>query len=180
MRHTLLPDHERAALRREYRIRALVVFLFVLSVAGLIGIASLFPAFVSASSEERRQIDAFASLKKGGEDADAALAKSSLASDSVLLGALSADAGAPAFSRLIDRVVSVRGPVALSSVSAVRGTDGSFAFVVQGVAPTRELLLSFQSRLEGIAPGTKVDLPISELAASTDIRFSLQITQTPQ
>ena len=50
--------------------------------------------------------------------------------------------------------------------------------VVQGIAPTREALVSYKNRLEGLTIGNKVELPISELAKSKDIRFSLRFTRT--
>ena len=53
MYHTLLPLVERNALRREYRMRAGIVLCFMVSVAFLIGIVSLFPAYIRVMSEER-------------------------------------------------------------------------------------------------------------------------------
>ncbi len=46
-----------------------------------------------------------------------------------------------------------------------------------GLAPTRDGLISFENRLKDIAPGTAVDLPYDELAASTNIQFSISLVE---
>ena len=177
MQHTLLPTAERKALRREYRIRAAIVLCFALSAAGVIGLVSLFPSFIRATLEERSSTTMLASLKKGTASASASQIQSDLATENVLLGALPS-ADAIRLSAVISDVVSARGSNSISSLSVTRSGTSTMDILVQGIAPTRDGLLAYESRIQSIAPGTKVDLPIDELAKSANIRFSLRVLET--
>ena len=177
MHHTLLPIPERKALRLEYRIRALIVLCFMASLAGLIGIAALFPAFMRASAEERTQLDTVASLQKDKKDSGVSQIEAELSADNVLLKGI---AGAPderRLSSIIASLVSARGSLTMSSISVSRLTGNGFSIVIQGISPTRDDLVAFKGRLEAMAPGNKVVLPVSELAKNTDVQFSIQLTE---
>ena len=177
MHHTLLPIPERKALRTEYRIRVLVVLCFMLSLAGLIGIAALFPAFVRASSEEHSQFDTVASLQKDKKDSGVSQIEAELSADSALLKGLATAPQGARLSSVIEGLVGSRGTLQFTSLAVSRAAGG-FSVVIQGLAPTRDALLAFKSRLEAMAPGNKVTLPISELAKSADIQFSIQLTES--
>ena len=173
MRHTLLPYPARRALRKEYRIRALVVLCFMLSCAGVIGIGSLFPGFIHAISEERSQINTIASLQEGKKDSGILEIEKELAEDATLLSALLSLTPHDDMSKRIAKIAEIRGVVDITSISMERSGTTSVAYIIQGLAPTRDSLLSFKTRLEQLVPGGTVELPISELAKSTDVQFSL-------
>lgn len=177
MQHTLLPLQERKTLRREYRLRVAIVLCFMLAFAGLIGIVSLFPAYISMSIKERSELEAVAALKKQKDDSGMADIEGTLKADAGLLNAALPLSGGVAPSSVVESVVSASGPVRITSLTVEQGDDLAFNVGIQGVAPDRDALLAFQNRLEALAPGNKAVLPISELAKNSNIPFSIQLTE---
>ncbi|MBP6858511.1 MAG: hypothetical protein KBC33_01615 [Candidatus Pacebacteria bacterium] len=149
----------------------------MLSVVGVIGIGSLFPAYVKVSFEERGQ----AALLQGdmGGQASGGIAEMTreLQEDTMLMRELSRTLGGQRPSTLVKDVVSARGSVKIQSIVVSDISTTSAVMVIQGVAATRESLVSFKTRLENMSVGNKVELPISELAKSKDIPFSLRFTR---
>ncbi len=175
MRHTFLPNSERTQIYREYSVRVVAIFSVAIAVAVAVGAAALFPAFMRASTVERSALDAIAA-GKAGSPSDAQVMQDELSADGKLLAALSGSRSASRLSNALRQIALVRSRVSLSAISVARADAGSVDAVLQGTAPTRDELLSFKARLEGIAPGAVVDLPLSQLAQSTDISFSLHLT----
>jgi hypothetical protein len=177
MQHTLLPTPERVALRREYHVRVWIIALFAVSVAGTIGVAALFPAYIRGSLEERLQLGAIAALEKDKSASGIGNVEQELAADKILLAALAESSDRELLSTEISNLLALRGTVKLSAISANRKEDESVELTLQGIAPTRESLLSFKARIENLTPGTSVTLPISQLAKSTNIQFSMLIVK---
>ncbi len=177
MQHTLVPTHERKIIRKEYHIRVWIVAFFAVSVAGAIGVAALFPAFMKASLEERLQPDSIASLEKSKNANGITAIEQELGTDKILLSALGEGSDRRLISTEIETVIAVKGTVKFTSMSVGRADDGVARIVVQGVAPTRESLLSFKTRVESQIAGTVATLPISQLAKSSNIQFSMEIVR---
>lgn len=177
MQHTLLPPTERSILRREYRIRAVVVLLFMIACAGTIGAISLLPAFLHASFEANSVSKKTASLKGDKDAVNTGKIESELAADAALAEAVSGRVGESHFSDIVKSIVSARGTVRITSFSLEYPSSTTMRVVVAGIAPNRSALLSFKSALGGILPQTTADLPISELAKSKDIPFSITLTK---
>lgn len=176
MLHTLLPTPERRALRREYRIRALTVFLFALSVAGVLGVALLSPAFIRASAEQASAENDLSAIKKAKDLSGLTAIQQQVAIGQKLLGVLSGGLAHPNLSLLIEGLTRERATVRITSIDIAYTATTTVLATIQGLAPTRDMLLSFKSRLERDEPGSKVDLPVAELAKSTDIPFSIKVT----
>lgn len=176
MLHTLLPPKERKALRREYRLRASIVLLFALCVAGVVGVVSLFPAFIRSIAEQAAAENQLASIKKEKDQSGLTAIQQQVAIGQKLLTALLQGTGRPALSLLAEELVRERGHVRITSLAVNYAGTTTAAATIQGVAPTRDSLLSFKNSLETDLPGSKVNLPVSELAKSADIAFSVQIT----
>ncbi len=177
MRHTLLPLPERIVLRREYLVRVLIVLCFVLSLAILVSIASLFPAFIRASVGFDAAKNEAAAVTKNPNDANLAKIQAEMVKSLSLLAMLSEQEDSAKISDLINGIVNMRDDIKLTSISASKESSTTLAVNLQGIAPTRDALLLFKKRFESATPGNKVDLPVSELAKSTDIRFSLQLVK---
>jgi hypothetical protein len=178
MQHTLLPPHERTQLRREYRIRAVIIFCFLLSLAGLVGAATLFPSFIFALNEERSQIALLESLKKDKDENGVTALELDFQRDNSLIDALSVTQKVPRSSVTIQSIVGVRKEVKLTSLVVDTPTSDSLSIIIQGIAPNRDTLLAFKIRLEDLVPGGSVELPVADLAKSKDLQFSMRITQT--
>jgi hypothetical protein len=178
MQHSLLPTRERSILRREYRTRVVIIFCFLLSLAGLIGAATLFPSFLFALNEEKIQLSLLTSLKKGKDENGITQLELDFQRDNILIKALAAETKIPRPSVTIQSIVGLRDTVKLNSIEVDAPTSDSISVVIQGVASNRDTLLAFKTRLEELVPGGGVELPVSDLAKSKDIQFSMRITQT--
>ncbi len=181
MQHTLLPHNEHAALTHEYHMRLFIVFCFVASVAGLLGIAALFPALMRATAEGNAQLATIASIEKKKNASGLKEIKEELAADSALLAPQSETKNGLRISGVVDSVISIRGTQKLTSISvSMTGADhGTLSLSIQGTAPTRNSLLAFKASLEQLFPNPKavIDLPISQLAKNSDIQFSIHVTE---
>ncbi len=178
MRHSFLPTSEQKALKKKYRIHATVVALFLLSVIGVIGIGALFPAYIEVSFEEKGQAAMLNDATSNQANQNSLDMTYELRADAALAQELSGSSLKKRPSDLIAEIISARASVKISSIAISSISSSTAVMVVQGIAPTREALVSYKNRLEGLTIGNKVELPISELAKSKDIRFSLRFTRT--
>jgi hypothetical protein len=175
MRHTLIPLPIRIAMHKEYHIRVISVALYALAVSILVGAVSLFPAFVRTGTIEKESESTVTAVKNGQDKGELAADQKQLAADGALVAALSAPIDEPDLSNPIQDIVSIKGPITISSLSVDSSPDGTVTATVNGVALTRDDLLAFQARLRNLAIGTQADLPISELAKDADIDFSMTV-----
>ncbi len=177
MRHTLLPLPERIALRREYYIRDLIVLFFMLSLAILVGVASLFPAFMKAEIEKNQIKNTATTSIKDTKDSELKSIQSNMVKSMALLESLSEEKQPAKLSALVAGLISMRGDLKFSAISATKISSSTLAMTIQGLAPTRNSLLLFKKNFEVAMPGNKVDLPVSELAKSANIQFSIQLAE---
>ncbi len=176
MYHTLLPIDERGVLRREYRLRMLVVLCFMLSLVCIFGIVSLLPTFTRILGVESRSKLELSILKKASQSSVVADIEKRLMINKSLIAPISTMLKESEISPLIQSIATSRGNVTISSFNISRITDGTITIGIQGLASTREDLLFFKTRLESLSVGNKVSLPVSQLAKSTNIQYSIQIT----
>jgi hypothetical protein len=177
MRHTLLPLHERVVLRREYYMRVAIVLCFMVSLSILIGVVSLFPTFIKTVSEESDAKNAEASVAKAPINQDLKIVQQKVVNSLALLDSLKKDNDSPKISDLVKAILIMKGEVKFNSFSAAKEGTTTFTMSLQGVAPTRNELLSFKNNFEALSLENKIDLPVSSLAKSTNIQFSLQLKE---
>lgn len=177
MRHTLLPLHERILLRREYHIRVTIVFLFMVCLALMIGISSLFITYVKALTLEAEIQEKANSLDNDKDSSDIKDIQQSVVKSLALLDSLNKEKKLVPNTDLIGGLINMRGSLRFTAFSTAKTGTTTYSINVQGVAPTRNSLLTFKSAFESLASGNRVDLPVSELAKSTNIQFSLQLKQ---
>ena len=180
MNYTFLLDSEKKGLKREYRTRALIVFLFFISVGFIVGICSLFPAYIYASLEESVHLNQVADLKQTEDSVKAAAVEKQLSASSVILNKVYDSINSSIYYKTINSIVAVRGNIRLNSFTMEVPNANSVVIVISGLAPTRNDLLAFKSRLQILAPKISVDLPLSTLAQDSKISFSIQINETLQ
>lgn len=176
MRHTLLPIEERKALRKDYFVRLLIVFCFLSSVAFLVGSVSLFPAFINVKNLEQIEKDTGAALRASRETENRASVEAQLKKDALVLNKLQGPISSYRPSEAIRSILNERGPLLFTAFTYSQTGTSTVSVVVQGKAANRTDLLNLKTRLLAAIPRAKVDLPISELARSKDIPFSIKIT----
>ena len=178
MNYTFLPENEKKSLKREYRIRLLIVLCFFISVGIFIGICSLFPAYIHATLEERVHIRQVAVIQKTAEAATVKELQKEIAQSTTLLNTASDTIGPDVFYSAVSSIVGVHGNMKLTSFTLEHPSPTTMTVVVSGIAPTRNDLLSFKARLLKLPNSTSVDLPLSILAQDSKIPFSIQIKET--
>jgi len=178
MNYTFLPNQEKGSLIREYRIRGLIVLLFFVSVGVVIGIASLFPAYIYSSLEEKIHLRQVADLQKTADDTIVTSVQKELSASSALLNTVSSNISTDVYSQAVSSIVSIRRNIKLTSFALEHPSTNTMTVIVSGVAPTRDDLLDFKTRLQGLSSKTTVDLPLATLAQDLNITFSIQINET--
>lgn len=176
MNYTFLPQIERNKLKREYRIRASVVSLFVLSVVMIIGIAALFPTFISSKIVEKNELARIAEINKTNNESGLEIIKTQLNRDNILMNSVEDAVSTPTFYTAVKDIVTAKGSVKLYSIAVTGFSTTTIDVVIQGLAPSRDSLIAFKNRLETSLPGSSANLPLSDLAKNKDIQFSLKFT----
>ena len=178
MSYTFLPYPEQQKIRKEYRNRVVIVLFFFVSISLVIGVGSLFPAYISAALSERLHLDQVAAFKKTTDALAIATTQKQLAFSQTVLDAVSNTIQPDLFSSAISSIVAIRGNVKLNSFTVEHSSASVTTIVVNGIAATRQDLLDLKDRIQK-SPGTvSVDLPVSILAQDRNISFSIQITET--
>ncbi len=173
MRHSFLPEKEQSTLRRGYLVRIAIAMLFLLSLAGLIGVGSLFPAYIYGYTEEKSQDKVAATLKENQNVDTVTKLRNELLVDATRMQKLSVNS-ALVPTDIIEQIISSRGQVPFDSIFIDDVGTTTLTVTVNGVAPTRESLVSLRNRLQVFAVGNKIDLPISGLAKNKDIPFTFK------
>jgi hypothetical protein len=146
----------------------------------MVGIAALFPTFVRAIALRVESENAQKSVQSAPEDKNLKEIQKSVARSLALLDSLEKDKDSQKISDLLGGVLNMRNNVKFTSFTASKISTTTFAMSIQGVAPSRNDLLSFKSNFEKLLPGNKIDLPVSELAKNSNFQFSLQLKQKIQ
>ena len=173
----LLPETEKKALRREYHLRLLGVWLVLASLAVAIGTVSLLPAFFLSQVQEAA-LEADVSLleqrvKSASTDDLSVLLKST--NDKLTVLADTRSTGTLA--ELLTAIVTARPTgVVLTGFNITYGEKGKGKLSIEGVAPRRTALSSFVKELEGTKRFTSVTFPVANLTQSVNIDFSLTAT----
>jgi hypothetical protein len=177
--YILLPAQERKALRWEYRLRlAIVTFLFI-SLALVFGIASLLPSYIYTYNQENEatlHLEALnKSRKASGADQDD---KNLIINQSFALKMVAEEDKLDDVS-VIEKIVALKPKNLIinsfeNDHAVSTTTVGSVT--VQGYAPTREGLLDFKKAFENDKTFANPELPISDLAKSKEINFSLKVS----
>ncbi|MEK7609868.1 MAG: hypothetical protein AAB470_01975 [Patescibacteria group bacterium] len=180
MRHSFLPIQEQKIFKKEYLYHIAVVALFLLAATGLVGVCSLFPAYIYVYIEGSSINDTIVSSGKDKNISEILGIEKELRSDMLLINSLSESFSSIRYSDLIEQITSARGPISIDSIRFESISTSTATIFLSGTAPTRESLISFKTRLETLNKGNKVDLPISGLAKNKDISFSLKVIKSLQ
>lgn len=172
----LLPKEEKEAIRREYRLRLVVVWLWFLCASFLIASALLLPSYVFSAQKEKvatRRAEVL-SRSAAREEAVSENAVLRLAQEKLML------VHAPPSRFLFERIAAVvqRKPagVSLSGFSVVPAEEGAQVFFLSGVAAERSTLVSFSETLRQAGLFDAVLVPLSLLAKESGIEFTLRAT----
>ncbi len=185
----LLPKTEKDALRREYCIRLVAVWLWFLLATVFIAAALLLPSYVFSVQKENaaaRRVEMLA-RNAGREEATALTALLERAQEKLtivraisiptpLSGSLVAGAPSFFFERIAAVARSKSARISLGGFSVAPAVEGKQPFFIHGIAEERAALVSFASALEQAGIFQKVEVPLPLLAKESGIEFSLRAT----
>ncbi len=164
-------------MHREYYSRVAVVSVCVLAVAVAVGAIALLPADIRARGADKIAVQAATAAKKNNDLSNLDRAEKDLGRGNDLLAALGAGTDEARFSGVVRSIVSIYSPILVSSFNISRDGSSTIDVVLQGIAPTRDDLLAFKSRLEALTPGASTELPIATLAKNVNVPFTIRLTE---
>ncbi len=179
--YTLLPEKEIKILKREYRFRLLIFVLFFMSFAIMVGTISLIPSFLFSYSLEKESLTKIEELHKNRKDDEIKAIITELGQSTKLMNKLANSDNSVVFSHLISKIIGHK-PKGLFirsfdlSVEKETASSTSVLVTIQGKSTSREALVSFRDRLSSDPLILSVDLPVSDLAKSKDILYSIKIS----
>lgn len=169
----LYGEYRREAIQG-YRGRLALMYLGIVLAASLTAVALFAPAFLLASAKKSALFLGGAGASDNAE-AESKEIEAEVRTLKEKLSYAKADAGDVPFSSVLERVGSRREPgISITSISLRRGAEKG-AISISGRASTREALVAFAKSLQGEPSFSRVDLPVSSLAKSRDIPFSIGI-----
>jgi hypothetical protein len=177
--YTLLPEIEIRRLKREYRTRLAISFLFFVSCAILVGVGSLIPAYIYSYSEEKTLIDKIAILQKSREESGADPLIKELKSDNEIIKIIKNNKETYALSKVVSQIIGHKPKgLTINSFNMVSkpNATSSIALIIQGKSATREALIQLKNSLESDPLILNVDLPVSDLAKNKDIVYTIKLS----
>lgn len=171
----LLPQAEKKALRREYRIRLAVVSLWLLFAVCAISSVLLLPSFLLSSEKEKAARQRFEALSRSIERQSVADLDAVLQKTKSRLTLLSGEAPKLFLYELLTLIVSAKtNQISLTNFYLIGPVEGKREIAIAGVSKDRSALTSFIKALERTGPFEKVEAPISNFAKDTDIDFEVR------
>jgi len=181
----LLPEDERNAVKRLYRWRRRAVVAGAVAASIIVALILLIPTYVFSQLSIKELEHQKQSLEKVAEENERPELATSLRHTREIIDHLESDAADRVYvSDVLDRVtehmgnaISLTGFVYEETTVKEEGeeTDATIARVT-GVSRDREALFAFKEAITAVDLFQNVELPLSSLAESTDIQFTLSMT----
>lgn len=181
---TIITEQYAKILRRDYRIRLTSVLLFGVSIAFIIGICALIPSYMLSKEKLASASQDLQSLKTRREESGAARQEKEIFASRDLINKVNSHVSPIALYSVVESIVSARSSgISLTRMSVDTGAataakDALGTISVSGVARDRDSLIAFKHNLEKNGRFTKVELPLSDLAKSRNIDFSIKASIT--
>lgn len=170
----LVPIAGLAAVKKEYWLRVVSVWLLLLGSVCLIGIVLLLPSYIKLTLQINDVNNSSSMLHESASSFDVSAAQLIEANKQAQL--LVAGADTVALSDYIVAAESAAGPGITISSLVLQDTAEVMKYTVTGVAAIRQDLESFRDNLEALPVFSAVRLPISNFITDRDILFSMDIS----
>lgn len=170
----LLPEQDKAIIRKEYKLRLLIVLFGALAILLLASAIFLSPVYVALTSRNAMLQNDYVSVSMAALQTDAGV-QETIDRGVRLVQALSAPADAIDPVDLIAKVIEAKsGSVKLTSI--VFSTRNGGAMQLQGTSLSREALRDYTKSLQLIPAVKEINLPISNFARESNIPFTMDLT----
>jgi len=174
----LIPNEEKKKMSKDFYLRLMVVFFVMLSVSLLVASIALLPAYFLSSVEE---VSINTKLELQNDEPIFLPDQSTLAIIKDLKSKLSlvenVQKNKTTFSqKAINEIILKKMPgIKITEISYQNDPQAGEKMNISGIAPSREVLLSFRRALEDDVAFSKVDLPISNFVKGSNIKFYLSL-----
>lgn len=174
MRHNLLPRDKKNSLRVEYFMRLASVSAILLATVLVLGIVACVPAYVRVMSSISDISTAPDHAARADEEAQFKSAEATLAEMSHVLSMLRTVYAQPTVTDSINAVLDHK-PDGIT-VTGMSYERTSSLFTIEGIATTRDALITYKRALESQQGIGGVTSPISNLAKNANLPFRLSFT----
>lgn len=175
--YTLIPEQSAQHLKREYRIRVLILLFLFMSLGIWIGIVTLFPSYVVSVTQEKRALTEAGAMKQTALSASTTSAGSQIAAANSEIATLQGGQDTLMLSSIIEDISQRLVPgVTVDDFEISRNGATGTNILIQGKAATRQDLVLFEDNLSNDSRFSKVYLPVSDLAADSGITYAMNIT----
>src|SRR3990167_9368714 len=172
----LLTEEERQKVAHEYAMRRAIVILLTLILVLVVGIIGLLPSYVLSNARENEALERMRIMCSVGEREDDATLQVWLKETNrklqVLSPALDTDRPSDFIEKILDQRIT---GIAVTDFSWARAKD-KVILSINGVATSRQSLITFENRINSSKYFSEVALPISNLAKDKDIDFQIKLS----
>lgn len=175
----LLPEQEKKQIIEEYKARRAIITLVFVFAIGLIGIISIFPAYVLSTSKSEEVVRNIAAIRSSSIFQEESELSSKLSEANLKLLALKPPKTQGSVVSLFSSIIEHKSKdIRLDSFVYMSPSEGTTKITVRGIARGRQNLSDFVAELKKDPLFSKVDLPVSSFAKDENANFSLDITGT--
>jgi len=172
----LLTEKERQKVAHEYAMRRAIVILLTLILVLVVGIIGLLPSYVLSNARENEALERMRIMGSVGEREDDATLQAWLKETNrklqVLSPALDTDRPSDFIEKILDQRIT---GIAVTDFSWARAKD-KVILSINGMATSRQSLITFENRINSSKYFSEVALPISNLAKDKDIDFQIKLS----
>lgn len=170
----LVPAAGLKAVKNEYWLRVVSVWLLLFGTVCLVGTVFLLPSYISLSAQIYDAQNAVTRLHDSSTSFDLPTAQIVVANNQAQL--LTNDVQVAGLTTHIASVDSyVQSEITVTNYALQVSPDSTVTFTISGQADSRAALVAFRDSLEGHDDFLAVTLPLSNLISNQDIPFSLDI-----
>lgn len=171
---TFLFDQYRKRVMGQYKVRLATIYVSLLGVLFLMGIALTIPTYILLMSKlNAAQIEKKAVAAPENETLASIETEVGLIREKITL--IEDNNAEIPMMAILERLMSqIDQNITLNSLTLRRGTEVG-AITLSGVAKSRDALVSFEKRLRGELSFKNVNLPVGSLTKSKDVPFSITI-----
>jgi hypothetical protein len=173
----LLPDSEKVAIHKEYRLRIFVIILWMLLALIILAALLLSPSYVLSVYQRSAAGNAVPPATEEQQEYQALVKK--LKASKVTLGALKPQVVPMTPTHIIELLTKNKtSQNTINSIQYSFSPPNTLSVTVRGIAKNRQSLIDLKTNLEKEEGIDHVELPVSNLAKDANIEFSFDIRTT--
>lgn len=172
-----LPPEAKIAVKHEYRMRAISIWMLSLATATTVGVLLLLPTYVWLKGErEALATEVIQSNSATGTEAYVT-ARTALMKAQTLAVQLKLVSPGPTASEVLREIQKGQtSAITTSGFSYEYNGTSTPQVAIHGIAETREALAAFSAALERNPMFVRAEVPVSDLAKDRDLPFTLTLT----